>query len=208
MNINIFLIKNVIHMNLNEAIEKLSGLVSKFNAEPTTEQTFIDAKLVDGTIVRYEKLEVGQTLFVIDEAGNELPAPDGDHELEDGTKVTVESGIITEVASKDEEMPEEEAPIEQPMAAVESVSKEDFETLKNEVDNLKTKFEEFTKTNETLSADNISMKEIVKETFSIVEKLAKVPSDNPVTVRSNNPFKKSVTREQELESIINKFKNK
>ena len=53
-----------------------------------------------------------------------------------------------------------------------------------------------------------SLKEIVKETFSIVEKLAKVPSDNPVSVRSNNPFKKSVTREQELESIINKFKNK
>jgi hypothetical protein len=196
-------------MNLNEAIEKLSGLVSKFNAEPTTEQTFIDAKLVDGTIIRYESLEVGMPLLVIDEAGNELPAPDGEHELEDGTKVTIESGIITEVASKEEEAPEvEEMPIEQPMAAVESVSKEDFEALKSEVENLKSKFEEFSKSNETLSADNISMKEIVKETFSIVEKLAKVPSDNPVSVRSNNPFKKSVTREQELESIINKFKNK
>ena len=196
-------------MNLNEAIEKLSGLVSKFNAEPTTEQTFIDAKLMDGTIVRYEKLEVGMPLLVIDEAGNELPAPDGEHELEDGTKVTVEAGIITEVASKEEEAPEaEEAPIEQPMAAVESVSKEDFETLKNEVADLKTKFEEFSTTNETLSADNIAMKEIVKETFAIVEKLAKVPSDNPITVRSNNPFKKSVTREQELENLINKFKNK
>ena len=196
-------------MNLNEAIEKLSGLVSKFNAEPTTEQTFIDAKLMDGTIVRYEKLEVGETLLVIDEAGNELPAPDGEHELEDGTKVTVEAGIITEVASKEEEAPEaEEAPIEQPMAAVESVSKEDFETLKNEVADLKTKFEEFSTTNETLSADNIAMKEIVKETFSIVEKLAKVPSDNPITVRSNNPFKKTVSREQELENLINKFKNK
>ena len=196
-------------MNLNEAIEKLSGLVSKFNAEPTTEQTFIDAKLMDGTIVRYEKLEVGETLLVIDEAGNELPAPDGEHELEDGTKVTVEAGIITEVASKEEEAPEaEEAPIEQPMAAVESVSKEDFETLKNEVADLKTKFEEFSTTNETLSADNIAMKEIVKETFSIVEKLANVPSQNPITVRSNNPFKKSVTREQELENLINKFKNK
>jgi hypothetical protein len=209
LNINIFLIKNVIHMNLNEAIEKLSGLVSKFNAEPTTEQTFIDAKLVDGTIIRYESLEVGMPLLVIDEAGNELPAPDGEHELEDGTKITVESGIITEIATKEEEAPEvEEAPIEQPMAAVETVSKEDFETLKTEVDNLKTRFEEFTKTNETLTADNVALKEIVKETFSIVEKLAKVPSDNPVTVRSNNPFKKSVTREQELESIINKFKNK
>jgi polyhydroxyalkanoate synthesis regulator phasin len=196
-------------MNLNEAIEKLSGLVSKFNAEPTTEQTFIDAKLVDGTIVRYESLEVGLPLMVIDEAGNELPAPDGEHELEDGTMLTVEGGIITEVATKEEEAPEvEEAPIEQPMAAVETVSKEDFETLKSEVDNLKTRFEEFTKTNETLTADNVALKEIVKETFSIVEKLAKVPSDNPVSVRSNNPFKKSVTREQELESIINKFKNK
>lgn len=195
-------------MNLNEAIEKLSGLVSKFNAEPTTEQTFIDAKLVDGTIIRYESLEVGLPLMVIDEAGNELPAPDGEHELEDGTMLTVEGGIITEVATKSEEAPEEEAPIEQPMAAVESVSKEDFEALKNEVDSLKTKFEEFTKTNETLTADNVALKEIVKETFSIVEKLAKVPSDNPVSVRSNNPFKKSISREDELESIINKFKNK
>ena len=195
-------------MNLNEAIEKLSGLVSKFNAEPTTEQTFIDAKLMDGTIIRYESLEVGLPLMVIDEAGNELPAPDGEHELEDGTMLTVEGGIITEVATKEEEAPEEEAPIEQPMAAVETVSKEDFETLKTEVDNLKTRFEEFTKTNETLTADNVALKEIVKETFSIVEKLAKVPSDNPVAVRSNNPFKKSITREQELESIINKFKNK
>ena len=196
-------------MNLNEAIEKLSGLVSKFNAEPTTEQTFIDAKLMDGTIVRYESLEVGMPLLVIDEAGNELPAPDGEHELEDGTKITVEAGIITEVASKEEEAPEvEEAPIEQPMAAVESVSKEDFETLKSEVADLKSKFEEFSTTNETLSADNIAMKEIVKETFAIVEKLANVPSQNPITVRSNNPFKKSVTREQELENLINKFKNK
>jgi hypothetical protein len=195
-------------MNLNEAIEKLSGLVSKFNAEPTTEQTFIDAKLVDGTIIRYKSLEVGLPLMVIDEAGNELPAPDGEHELEDGTMITVESGIITEVATKSEEAPEEEMPIEQPMAAVESVSKEDFEALKSEVDNLKTKFEEFTKTNETLTADNVALKEIVKETFSIVEKLAKVPNDNPVSVRSNNPFKKSVTREEELETIINKFKNK
>ena len=53
-----------------------------------------------------------------------------------------------------------------------------------------------------------SMKEIVKETFSIVEKLAAIPTENPVSVRSNNPFKKTVTREQEIENLINKFKNK
>jgi len=198
-------------MNLNEAIEKLSGLVAKFNATNTTENTtsaFEDAKLMDGTIVRYEKLEVGMPLMVIDEAGAELPAPDGEHTLEDGTVITVEGGIITEIETKEEETPEEEAPIEQPMAAVETVSKEDFEALKAEVDTLKTKFEEFATVNETLKAENTAMKAIVKETFSIVEALANVPTENPVSVRSSNPFKKSQTREQEIESIINKFKNK
>jgi antitoxin component HigA of HigAB toxin-antitoxin module len=194
-------------MNLNEAIEKLSGLVSKFNAEPTTEQTFIDAKLVDGTIIRYEKLEVGQPLFVIDEAGNELKAPTDTHTLEDGTKVRVEEGIIVEIETKEEEAPEEEEmPIEQPMATVESVSKEDFEALKLEVENLRTVFDQFTTSNELLAKNNIELKAIVKETFSIVEKLAKVPTDNPISVRSNNPFKKSISREDELEQIINKFK--
>jgi hypothetical protein len=194
-------------MNLNEAIEKLSGLVSKFNAEPTTEQTFIDAKLMDGTIVRYEKLEVGQPLFVIDEAGNELKAPTDTHTLEDGTKVRVEEGIIVEIETKEEEAPEaKEMPIEQPMSTVESVSKEDFEALKLEVENLKTVFDQFTTSNELLAKNNIELKAIVKETFSIVEKLAKVPTDNPVSVRSNNPFKKSISREDELEQIINKFK--
>lgn len=197
-------------MNLNEAIEKLSGLISKFNATETetTNETFIDAKLADGTIVRYEKLEVGMPLMVIDEAGNELPAPNGEHELEGGIMVKVEDGIIIEVATKEEEMPEEEMPLEQPMAAVETITKEEFETLKAEVADLKTKFEEFTKTNDTITAENTAMRAIVKETFSIVEALAKVPSTNPIEVKNNNPFKKSVSREQEIENLINKFKNK
>ena len=197
-------------MNLNEAIEKLSGLISKFNATETetTTETFVDAKLIDGTIVRYEKLEVGMPLMVIDEAGNELPAPNGEHELEGGIMVKVEDGIIIEVATKEEEMPEEEMPLEQPMAAVETITKEEFETLKAEVETLKTKFEEFTKTNDTITAENTAMRAIVKETFSIVEALAKVPSTNPVEVKNNNPFKKSISREQEIENLINKFKNK
>ena len=82
------------------------------------------------------------------------------------------------------------------------------ETLKAEVADLKTKFEEFTKTNDTITAENTAMRAIVKETFSIVEALAKVPSTNPVEVKNNNPFKKSISREQEIENLINKFKNK
>jgi len=199
-------------MNLTEAIDKLSALITKFNAEDTTTTTaFTDAKLQDGTIVRYEKLEVGMPLMVIDEAGKEIPAPDGEHMLEDGTQVTVEAGIITEIASPQEEAPEEEMPLEQPMAAVETVTKAEFEALKAEIDALKTKFEEFTTTVETnnkVTAENTELKAIVKETFSIVEALAKVPNTNPIEIKNNNPFKKAISREQEIENLINKFKNK
>ena len=96
-----------------------------------------------------------------------------------------------------------------------SITREIYDTISEIEDydddrlyDIKSKFEEFSKSNETLSADNIALKEIVKETFSIVEKLANVPSENPVAIRSNNPFKKSISREQELDNLINKFKNK
>jgi hypothetical protein len=71
-------------------------------------------KLIDGvTMVEYERLEPGFPLFVIAEDGSsKTPAPAGEHTLEDGTVVTVDqTGVIMEVSSKEEEMPEEEAPV-------------------------------------------------------------------------------------------------
>jgi hypothetical protein len=71
-------------------------------------------KLIDGvTMVEYERLEPGFPLFVIAEDGSsKTPAPAGEHTLEDGTVVTVDqTGVIMEVSSKEEEMPEEGAPV-------------------------------------------------------------------------------------------------
>lgn len=56
------------------------------------------AKLKDGTNVSYEgELNVGSVLNVVAEDGTATVAPDGMHELEDGTKVTIANGIISEV---------------------------------------------------------------------------------------------------------------
>jgi hypothetical protein len=62
-----------------------------------TKQVFKDAKLQDGTIVSAESFEPGQDLTIIDEAGNRIPAPDGEHILEDGTCVYVTGGKIDRV---------------------------------------------------------------------------------------------------------------
>lgn len=68
-----------------------------------TKQNFADAKLSDGTIVSAEAFEPGQDLFIIDEAGEKLPAPDGEHTLEDGTKVMIEGGKIKELIKQEME---------------------------------------------------------------------------------------------------------
>ena len=55
-----------------------------------------------------ETFEVGSPIFVITPDGN-IPAPQGEFAMEDGTIVTVDDkGYIAEIASMEEEMPEEE----------------------------------------------------------------------------------------------------
>ena len=63
-----------------------------------TKENFTDAKLADGTIVRFDNLEVGSTISSIDVDGNIIPLIPGEYTLEDKTIVTVEvDGIIATV---------------------------------------------------------------------------------------------------------------
>jgi hypothetical protein len=92
-------------------IDKIKML---FEATEVTESKFLDAKLVDGTIVRVEgdAFKVGDAVQVITEAGETVQAPEGEHELEDGTVLVIDAeGKITEVRAIEpvaEEAPEEE----------------------------------------------------------------------------------------------------
>lgn len=61
---------------------------------PTPQTLNKDYVTKDGTEIEVDKLEVGGTALV-----NGMPAPAGEHELADGTKVTIgEGGVITAVA--------------------------------------------------------------------------------------------------------------
>jgi len=75
---------------LNSTVKEIIGVYKQL----FTKIEFADAKLKDGTIVSAQSFEPGQDLFIIDESGSRIPAPDGEHILEDGSKVIVKDGKI------------------------------------------------------------------------------------------------------------------
>lgn len=110
---------------LNEEFERValeSGkyrLVENFEIEvedgeiKTVKEIFVDAKLVDGTQIKVEgeSLMEGAKVVVV-MADGEVPAPDGVHELEDGTKVETKEGVIARIEEKVEEAEGPEVEIE------------------------------------------------------------------------------------------------
>ncbi len=101
-------------MNISKLVGERLPEIKKLLFSETTEEAFVDAKLVDGTIIRYESLEIGAALSVVGEDGEIVAAPDGQHELESGEVVRTEEGVIVEVLepeaeeeAKDEEKEEE-----------------------------------------------------------------------------------------------------
>ncbi len=94
-------------------------LVENFEVEvedgviKSVKEIFVDAKLVDGTQIKVEgdSLMEGAKVVVVTAEG-EIPAPDGVHELEDGTKVETKEGVIARIEEKVEEPEGPEVEIE------------------------------------------------------------------------------------------------
>jgi len=132
-------------VKINEEFEQVSledgsyRLVENFEIEvkegkiQTVKEIFLDAKLVDGTVVKVEgdSLAEGAKVVVVTEDA-EIPAPDGVHELEDGTKIETKDGIIAKIEEIAGDVEEGEAP-EAPAVEVPEVSleKEVMELLKD-----------------------------------------------------------------------------
>lgn len=79
----------------------------------SVKEIFLDAKLVDGTQIKVEGEELmeGAKVMVVTAEG-EIPAPDGVHELEDGSKVETKDAVIVKIdAPMPVEAPEKEIEI-------------------------------------------------------------------------------------------------
>ena len=128
----------------NFEIEVANGEIKAVN------EIFVDAKLKDGTVVKVEGdgLVEGAKVVVVTEDA-EIPAPDGVHELEDGTKIETKDGIIAKVEEvMVDEMPKpgEVAPMAPANDAPETPGKEVeielMSLLKNFIENCSAKMAE------------------------------------------------------------------
>lgn len=111
------------YMNLESIVNAIKdGFASvKLSEEVAIEEVAIameTMKLKDGiTVLEAESFEAGQPVFIIAENGEKIPAPIGDHELEDGMILVItEEGVIAEIKEMEveevEEVAVEEAEVE------------------------------------------------------------------------------------------------
>lgn len=153
--------------NSKSAIQEIKNLMVQFGfmSEDKTEivkEIFIDAKLIDGTAIKVsgEGLVEGAKVVVVTEEG-EIPAPDGVHELEDGTKVETKEGIIAKIeeALQEPEMekPKAEAEVEIEVSK-DGMSKEMVDMLKEFIYKMGDKVKKMEEQMSSLSTDFNSFK--------------------------------------------------
>ena len=177
-------------MNISELVgAKLPEIKKLLFSE--TEEKFEDAKLADGTIVRYESLEIGAELSVVGEDGEVVAAPDGEHELESGDIVRTEGGVIVEIMSPEPVEEEAEEEKEEEMAAEETEEKFDSEGFKADILSAVSELIE-SRMAEAQFAKTEKVSDIEKAVgliTDIVEKMAATPKEEP-TKKVPNPFNK------------------
>ena len=156
-------------MNLNEVFKRIEMALTS-NKEEAVEVQFASMRLANGVMLEAEAFEAGQNVFLVGEDDEKVPAPVGEHELEDGRMLIItEEGIIAEIreAAAEEapaeepaetELAEEEIVVEAPEevaseleqiveAVVEAVAPA-IEEVKEQVEEMKRKFEEYQKKEE------------------------------------------------------------
>ena len=175
-------------MNISEMVVAKMPQIKKLLFSDKTAQAFVDAKLVDGTIVRYDALEVGAALSVVGEDGEIVAAPNGDHELESGEIVRTEEGVIVEILEAEPvDAEEEEEKIEEEMSAAPFDADSFKEDILGAVSNLikseiaSAAFAKNDKVNDIQKAVSLMSE--------LVEKMAATPKEAP-SKKVANPFGK------------------
>lgn len=135
-------------MTAIEALNKIkamfaeAGQIPAEGEQPVNPLQMAEYILMGGTKVNIDKLEIGGKVEVIAEDGSASPAPAGEHELADGTKIVVdEAGIITSVEVP-EQGPAVEVEVEAKVDEEKMAMKKKIEEMEAELAAMKNKFSE------------------------------------------------------------------
>ena len=152
--------------------------------------------LKSGAKVKIDKLEVGGKVMLVDDAGNEMPAPAGEHELADGMTIVLdEASTIVEI-----KQPEvEEVPAENPVA--EELKKKIAE-MQSELDNLKSGKK---KDEEKMAEVEAKFSKAISELTDVVVGLIQTPSVDPTESNKQNFNKAVPSRDSKISTFLAKY---
>jgi hypothetical protein len=163
-----------------------------------------ESVLEDGvTKVEADSFEAGSKLFVVSESGEKAPAPEGNHTLEDGTKVTVDAnGTISEVIKPEpkveveieaaaEEVPAGEEPAGEPTKSESEIVKEEMKKM----------IMQCMEAIEEVAKEVAVVKEEMSSYKSKMEKMSKTPGASKLSTFNDEPVTPMSAIESRLEGL-------
>ena len=185
-------------MNATETLNRVLATLG-LKSEATIEVDLAQVKTEDGQATfESDNFAVGEAVFIVTPDGN-IPCPEGEFALENGNVITVDpNGTITEVATKEEEAPEEEIqaedmPMEEPIAepmpmakrVVKSKTEMEESYFSKQMTDLEARFEA------RLSALELEKVQLSEENKELTNRLATEPAPHTLhNPESNGEAKK------------------
>ena len=197
--------KTMNKINLESVISTLKSVFSESETEvvETEETNFAESTLVDGTIVKWEGELIEGTAIIVVLPEGEVAAPDGTHELADGTVLETAGGLVVsvtegagEVATEDNEFTAEQLSemLEKAMSNYAKEFNEQLEAVVTENKNLSTELSEMKANKEDLKSEfSKAMDKVATE----LEELAK----SEVSTSSKPTEFKALTRAEKAASM-------
>jgi hypothetical protein len=177
-------------MDIQERVKSKLAEIKRLVFADEQAQKFVEATLVDGTVVSVEPaLEVGAVVSVIGDGGEMLPAPDASHELQDGTLIVTEGGLIVEIVAVAEAPAEPAEPNKPAALSVDdiqaAVMAKVSQSIAERINSMKFAA---AKDVAALRKENGELKKALGELADVFEAFATAPVAEPKK-KVNNPFK-------------------
>jgi hypothetical protein len=112
----------------------MSKSIFDFFKKEENKVVFSEVKTIDGIVLQYDgELAEGTPLFVLDEEGNQIPAPEGEYQVEYEDKLWVASIDVNGVLVKLEAVNVQEEPMSADEPVNEMMSKQEFDAIIQQV---------------------------------------------------------------------------
>lgn len=198
---------------LKDLVKKHFSLVEAdavSNEEVITEEKFGELKDINGAFtVKFpgDSIQVGDKVTVVTSEGQEMDAPDGTHELEDGTKIVTKDSVVEEIMGADGEkaLSEEfaEESVEEKVADIVEDAIEEVEMEEEAAPSIEDVVKEIV---EAVSEEMGKMKEKMAELEEKVAGIADAPAADPV-MKSNEAVKEFKRQDKFAAFDVSKAKN-